>query len=103
MKQLKLMGEEEMNDVLDSRDSNKVFEDKLLALAESLAEVDCEFSGESTFIKMSNRTNGHEICSYVIEDLELIEKARFANIKSEFIEVLVESYSNGIVPDGRAS
>lgn len=96
-KKLRSMTDEQMNNILDARDSS-LFEKELIGLDEKLSNASFEFDGEERFIQLSNATSGHEICSYIIEDIELIEKALCENYQSPLISYLIQCYKNGIVP-----
>ena len=94
---LKSMTENELNEILDLRDSS-LFEKEMIRLYEQLKNVDVEFDGEERFIRLSNATNCHEACSYIIEDFELIEKALSVNYENLLLNHLIESYKKGMIP-----
>ena len=96
-KNLRSLNDEQMNQILDLRDSS-FFENELLKLDDALSDVDLEFDGEERFIKLSNATSGHEICSYIIEDIEMIEKALLINYQSPLVVYLMRCYESGKVP-----
>ncbi len=95
---LRSISDDELNEILNIRDANREFEELWLKLAEETKSVNIEFDGEERFVELSKITGGHEICSYIIEDLELIEKADAISLKSSFLTHLVKSYRNGEVP-----
>lgn len=94
---LRTFSDDELNSILDKRDSFE-FEKYWLALAKQVESVAIDFEGEERFVKLSQATGGHEICSYIIEDIELIEKAMIKQIESPFLSYLMDSYKKGEVP-----
>jgi len=94
---LRSFSDEDLDSILDKRDSSK-FEKHWLDLAEKVEPVELNFEGEERFVKLSQATGGHEICSYIIEDIELIEKAIINQIDSPFLSYLIDSYKKGAVP-----
>ena len=96
-KTLSNLSQEELDAILDKRDSSEF--DKAWCEARALVpESKPEIDIESLFIQISRATNAHEICSYVVEDIELLESANRAGIESDFINYLRYTYTQLQVP-----
>lgn len=91
------LSEDELNTILDQRDENP-FDSLWCELNKRLSTYTADKDFKDTFIKLSKATNNHEVCSYIIEDLELINKAKQANLSSPFLDYLIQSYQQGQVP-----
>lgn len=50
------------------------------------------------FQQLQAATNSHEICTYIIEDLELLRKAEYNQVQTPFINYLRTSYEQGQFP-----
>lgn len=96
---------DELDALLDKRDET-AFDNAWVHLNQQVGEVDAhldnsldnKFDSKALFIKLSEATNCHEICCYIADDLELIEKARTMGLESRFLDYLKQSYRQGQVP-----
>ncbi|BCV32222.1 hypothetical protein [Shewanella algae] len=92
---------DELDALLDKRD-DAAFDNAWVHLNQQVGEVDAhldnKFDSKALFIKLSEATNCHEICCYITDDLELIEKARTMGLESRFLDYLKQSYRQGQVP-----
>ena len=96
-KTLSNLSQEELDTILDNRDSGE-FDKAWCEARELVPERESETDIESLFMRLSRTTNGHEICSYIVEDIELIENASKAGIESDFINYLRYTYTQLQVP-----
>ena len=94
---LKVMSTDQLDDVLDQRD-RALFDSQWMNLYQQVNNVELSSSNPELFIQLSNATNHHEVCSYIIDDFELISKAETLGIKSDFLDYLKLSYERGFVP-----
>ena len=83
--------------ILDQRDDDS-FDQAWCKLNELVSESSASFDAKDIFIKLSGVTNGHEVCSYIADDFELIKKAEEFGVESEFLNYLKQSYEQGTVP-----
>ncbi|MFP9132827.1 hypothetical protein ACLKZ7_07525 [Shewanella algae] len=92
---------DELDALLDKRD-DAAFDNAWVHLNQQVGEVDAhldnKFDSKALFIKLSQAANCHEICCYIADDLELIEKARTMGLESKFLDYLKQSYRQGQVP-----
>ncbi|ESA37406.1 hypothetical protein N836_03175 [Leptolyngbya sp. Heron Island J] len=88
----------ELDEILDKRDSG-TFDDAWGIQSEAVPELDQPFNIEDIFVKLSEITGHHEICSYVADDLELLHRADKAGITSDFLTYLKSCYERGQVPN----
>lgn len=91
------MNASELDDILNQRDEAP-FDRAWCELNQSISELTEPFDTQHIFVKLSKATTGHEICSYICDDLELIHKAEILGIKSKFLDYLRQSYAQGKVP-----
>lgn len=91
------MTTEELDDLLDERDENS-FECAWIDLNARVSHVKSHTDCKDLFIKVSNATNHHEICSYIADDMVLMNKAETLKLDSKFLDYLQQSYKQGIVP-----
>jgi len=96
-KTLSNLSQEELDTILDNRDSSE-FDKAWCEARELVPENEPETDIESLFMRLSRTTNAHEICSYIVEDIELIENASKAGIESDFINYLRYTYTQLQVP-----
>lgn len=94
---LQQLSSTELDKILDKRDLNP-FDSSWCSLNDLIPDPGESLDTKSIFIKLSEITNGHEICSYISDDLELIDRAEKAGIQSEFLNYLKNSYEKGEVP-----
>lgn len=87
----------ELDEILDKRDSG-AFDDAWGTQNEAVPDVDEPFDAEDIFVKLSETTGHHEICSYIADDLELLYRAEKAGITSAFLTYLKSCYARGEVP-----
>ncbi|HAS6172350.1 MULTISPECIES: hypothetical protein [Vibrio] len=88
---------DELNDILDQRDS-KAFDHAWCKLDKLVPEPEARLDTKDVFIKLSGITKGHEICSYISDDLELIYKCETYKVESDFLNYLKNCYLRGTVP-----
>lgn len=97
LKNLKKLTESQLDEILELRD-NHSFDFMWTELYQQLpGESESEIH-EDLFIALSKATNGHEITSYIVDDQELIHRAKKANLSSDFLSSLIVSYERGEVP-----
>ncbi len=94
---LKSMSSDELDNLLDQRDEDP-FDSTWVKLNQRVSEVNATIDSKDLFIRLSNATNHHEVCSYIADDLELINKAETLGIESEFLDYLKHCYEQGVVP-----
>ena len=96
---LRSMNAVEFNKILDSRDEGE-FDASWCEHFEKLdnAELDIAIDREALFKRISEACSSHEITSYIVDDFELLEKAKKVNINSEFIRYMQDCYQQGEVP-----
>lgn len=94
---LKSLSSEELDNLLDQRDEDP-FDSAWVTLNQGVSGVNAFIESKELFIKLSNATNHHEVCSYIADDFELISKAETLGIKSKFLDYLKQSYEHGKVP-----
>lgn len=94
---LKSMSSDELDNLLDQRDEDP-FDSTWVKLNQHVSEVNATIDSKDLFIRLSNATNHHEVCSYIADDLELINKAETLGIESEFLDYLKHCYEQGVVP-----
>ena len=87
----------ELDEILDKRDSGS-FDDAWCMQDEAIPDVDEPFDAEDIFVKFSEITDHHEMCSYIADDLELLYRAAKAGITSDFLTYLKSCYGRGEVP-----
>lgn len=87
----------ELDEILDKRDSD-IFDSAWCSANADIPEAVIRADTKNLFMKLLEATESHEVCSYISDDLELINKAKVASYKSEFIEYLEKCYEQGIVP-----
>ena len=87
----------ELDEILDKRDSD-IFDSAWCSANAEIPDSEMRLDTKDIFIKLSEATECHEVCSYISDDLELINKAKIASYKSEFIQYLEKCYEQGIVP-----
>ncbi len=87
----------ELDVVLDKRDSEP-FDTAWCNLNDITPKTNGSLNTREIFIKLSEITNGHEVCSYISDDLELIDRAERAGIESDFLNYLKASYEQGKMP-----
>ena len=91
------MSEDQMDQILDKRDFGS-FDKGWTDAAELVQIIDDYPNEEEIFIKLSEATNQHEICSYILDDFSLIYYAEQKSINTPFINYLKEQYQQGNVP-----
>ena len=94
---LKSMSSDELNTLLDQRDENP-FDSAWVNLNQLAGEAEVSIDNKDLFVKISHATNHHEVCSYIIDDFELINKAETLGIESKFLDYLKQCYEQGCVP-----
>ena len=94
---LKALSCDELNEILNIRDENP-FDSEWCYLNNELSGVPSNFRGEDIFTRLSEVTNSNEVCTYIIEDLELIYKAETCGYSSTLLSLLIDSYNNGNIP-----
>ena len=94
---LSKMSSFELDEILDKRDSDS-FDSAWCSVNDEIPDSDIKIDMKDIFIKLSEATESHEVCFYISDDLELINKAKIASYKSEFIKYLEKSYEQGVVP-----
>ena len=94
---LAMLSGDELDEILDQRDSG-MFDLAWCELNESVPELETRFDTKEVFTRLSKITSGHEICSYISDDLELIYKCDISKVESEFLNYLKDCYHKGIVP-----
>ena len=97
LKTLQKLDSQALDQILDQRDGDS-FCQAWCELDELVSVSSASFDAKEIFIKLSGITNTHEVCSYIVEDLELIIKAENLNIESKFLNYLKQSYEQGRVP-----
>lgn len=94
---LRSLTSDDLNVILDKRDSPS-FDDAWCELYELSHNAITQFNTKDIFIEISKITNHHDICSYISDDLELMNKCQIANINSDFFNYLKNCYQKGSVP-----
>lgn len=95
---LKLLTNNEMNDILDYRDS-PAFEDEYLANTREFEWINVEFpDSEKVFMELSGASNLHEIVRYIADDLDVISKYESRGCKNQYMEDMIAIYENGGIP-----
>lgn len=94
---LRSMESNELDEILDKRDTDP-FDSAWGDLYQISSGTDVSFDNKALFLKLSETTNCHEICSYISDDFELICRSEALGVKSEFLNYLKRSYEQGIVP-----
>ena len=94
---LSTMSPLELDKILDKRDSDR-FDSSWCSVNDEIPDSDITIDTKDLFIKLSQATECHEVCSYICDDLELINKAKIVSYKSNFIQYLENCYEQGIVP-----
>ena len=94
---LKSLSAEELDEILDKRDQNP-FDSAWCKTNEIIQGNETSPNQEAMFKQISKITKGHEIASYIIDDINLIYRAKSKNIKNEFINNLSVYYKNGEIP-----
>ncbi|MBU2713991.1 hypothetical protein [Zooshikella harenae] len=94
---LKSLSEDELNAILDQRDEQN-FDAAWCQVYEVVDEVEVDFDGESIFRELSEAVSQHEIVSYILDDLLLLEKSDAMGISPPFVEYLKSCYDSGKVP-----
>ncbi len=97
LKTLQKLDSQALDIILDHRDGDS-FSQAWCELDELVSKSSASFDAKEIFIKLSGITNAHEVCSYIVEDLELILKADDLSIESKFLNYLKQSYEQGRVP-----
>ena len=87
----------ELDEILDKRDSD-IFDSAWCSANAEIPDSEIRLDTKEIFIELSEATECHEVCSYISDDLELINKAQIASYKSEFIQYLEKCYEQGVVP-----
>jgi len=96
LKSLSKMEQDTLDELLDYRDDGG-FDKEWLDLYEK-CNISTKAETKELFLSLSKLTNGHEICSYISDDLQLIQKARALGIDSQFLDYLESSYKKGVFP-----
>lgn len=91
------MSADELDSLLDQGDEAP-FDSMWIKLNLRVCEVSVTKDYKELFLRLSNATNHHEVCSCITGDLELINKAEIKDIDSEFLDYLKHSYEQGVVP-----
>ncbi|MCA0895122.1 hypothetical protein [Microbulbifer agarilyticus] len=86
-----------LDEILDSRDE-EAFDSAWVHANDTVSSELKVSDNKSIFLSLSLATRQHEICCYIQEDLELIERAEMCGIESPFLSYLKECYEQGIVP-----
>lgn len=94
---LKSSSSEQFDAILDKRDE-EIFDTEWCKTNEIVSSNNKNPEQEEIFKKLSNATNNHEISSYIIDDINLIYKAKSNNIENSFISYLEKCYEQGEVP-----
>ena len=87
----------EFDEILDNRDL-KEFDHAWCTQNQVIPDADPTFEAEEIFVKLSEITDHHEICSYIADDLDLLYRAEQAGIKSDFLSYLKSCYQRGEIP-----
>ena len=90
------LNNQDLDGLLDLRDEPD-FEESWLEVNAVLAPSSSPLS-QSVFLQISEHTNGHEIASYISDDLDLIYRAHKEGYESRFVTHLESSYKSGIFP-----
>lgn len=85
------------DEILDSRDED-AFDSAWVATNKMVPNETGVSGHESEFVILSLATKHHEICSYIQDDFELLERAAMYGIESPFLSYLKVCYEQGIVP-----
>lgn len=85
------------DEILDSRDGD-AFDSAWVATNQMVPSEGWISGNESMFLNLSSATKHHEICSYIQDDFELLERAATYGIESPFLSYLRACYEQGIVP-----
>ncbi len=96
---LSTMSAEDMNDILDNRDTNSSFESSWLKLYNDVGGNGTYPDAKNIFINISNVTHQHEITSYIADDIDLIYRADQKGIQTSFLQYLKDCYKKGVVPE----
>ncbi|MET2898333.1 hypothetical protein ABXV22_08455 [Vibrio rotiferianus] len=88
---------DDLSGILDQRDS-KAFDDAWCQLNRLVPEPEVSLDTKDVFIQLSRITKGHEICSYISNDLELIYKCETYKVETAFLNYLKDCYLLGTVP-----
>ncbi|MCS6162587.1 hypothetical protein G3497_22905 [Shewanella baltica] len=94
---LQQLDSNDLDFILDQRDEDQ-FDKAWCSLNELVTETSCPLDLKEIFVKLSGVTNNHEVCSYIVDDFELINKAKELGINSKFLKYLEQSYEQGRVP-----
>ena len=94
---LKSLSSKELDSILDKRDE-EIFDSAWCNSNEMVSSIESNPKQEEIFKKLTNATNGHEISSYIIDDINLIYTAKSNNIENNFINYLEKCYEQGEVP-----
>ncbi|ACA87759.1 hypothetical protein Swoo_3494 [Shewanella woodyi ATCC 51908] len=95
---LESINSDELDKLLDQRDEDP-FDSAWINLNQKVSKINVSIDNKDLFIKLSSATNHHEVCSYIADDLELINKAETLGIESEFLGYLKQCYEQGEVPN----
>ena len=87
----------DFDEILDMRDK-PAFDESWCQIFEVVAEVEVQFNREALFKKISNVTEHHEITSYIVDDFELLAKAKRLGLNAGFTDYMRECYEKGNVP-----
>ncbi|WP_444958828.1 hypothetical protein [Microbulbifer sp. ZKSA002] len=94
---LQSLSSDDLDNLIDQRDEGP-FDCTWVKLNQCISEVSATIDNKELFIRLSNATNHHVVCSYIADDLELINKAETLGIESEFLDYLKHCYQQGVVP-----
>ena len=87
----------ELDKILDKRDT-KPFDKAWCETNNAIPLAKYPFSAKDIFLTLSKITIGHEICSYISDDLELLNRAKEAGIETDFLKYIRQCYENGVIP-----
>ncbi|MCO1335833.1 hypothetical protein MO867_15975 [Microbulbifer sp. OS29] len=87
----------ELDDILDQRDG-QAFDSAWCQVYEVVYDVSSGFDSEALFIELSDLVSQHEIVSYIIDDLIMLDKAKEVGVSPPFVLFMRESYEKGVVP-----
>ena len=97
LKTLKSLSSVELDHFLVRRDSPS-FDIAWTESCDLFDEYESFPDEEDIFIKLSEVTNQHEICSYISDDFELLYEAERKSIENPFLSYLKETYKQGKIP-----
>ncbi|WP_444943047.1 hypothetical protein ACJJIK_13535 [Microbulbifer sp. ZKSA006] len=88
---------DQLNEILDLRDEPS-FDEAWVEANELVGGTETFNSEQSCFSQLLGVTGQHEVCSYILDDLNLLYRARTKNINTPFIQYLKGCYEQGAVP-----